>query len=164
MVLHHRDYHADNPFGTEVTADALVEDFELLDDWESRYRFLIELGRRLPAMPDCAKHEPNRIHGCQSQAWIACDEVDGRLWFLIDSDAHIVRGLIAIVMSAVNGQTAAAILSRDIRRLFDELDLVRHLSPTRGNGLNALVARVRAIAAAHDSRGDTSESTAGGWG
>ena len=76
----------------------------MLDDWESRYRYLIELGRRLPPLPDAVRTDANLIHGCQSQAWIGVDRANGKLRFLLDSDAHIVRGLIAILMSAVNDE------------------------------------------------------------
>jgi cysteine desulfuration protein SufE len=140
------DYHAANPFGTEVSSDALVDDFALLDDWETRYRYLIELGRRLPPMPDALRTEANRIHGCQSQAWIGVDRANGKLRFLLDSDAHIVRGLIAIVMSAVNNRTPQEVRAIDFDALFAKLDLLRHLSPARGNGLRSMVARVKATA------------------
>ena len=140
------DYHAKNPFGSEVTVDSVIEDFGVLDDWETRYRYLIELGRRLPPIPDELKTPANLIHGCQSQAWIGVEKTDGHLRFLLDSDAHIVRGLIAIVLSAVNGRTPEEIRGVDFDGLFAKLDLLRHLSPARGNGVRAMVARVRTAA------------------
>jgi cysteine desulfuration protein SufE len=123
--------------------------FSLLDDWEDRYRYIIELGRDLPALPDADKTPANYVHGCQSQVWIVADARDARLKFRLDSDALIVRGLIAILLAAFDDKTPAEILAFDIDALFDELDLKRHLSPTRGNGLVALVRRIQEIARAH---------------
>jgi cysteine desulfuration protein SufE len=123
--------------------------FSLLEDWEDRYRYIVELGRDLLPLPDADKTPANYVHGCQSQVWIVADEHDGRLKFRLDSDALIVRGLIAILLAAFDDKTPADILAFDIDALFDELDLKRHLSPTRGNGLAALVRRIREIARAH---------------
>ena len=124
------------------------DSFAFFDDWEDRYKFIIDLGRDVPPLPDAARIDANIVRGCQSQVWVVHDERDGHLYFTIDSDALIVRGLIAIVLAAFNGRTAAEILALDIDALFNELDLLRHLSPTRGNGLAALVRRIRDIAAA----------------
>ncbi len=140
-------YLAANPFGTEVQASEIVENFAFFDDWEDRYRFILDLSKQLPEMPDALKAPEHIIHGCQSQVWITHHSRDGRLYFVLDSDAHIVRGLIAIVLSALNARPAADILKADVDDLFAELDLIRHLSPTRGNGLRAMVARIRKIAA-----------------
>jgi cysteine desulfuration protein SufE len=139
----------DNPFGTRIHADEVRDNFTFLDDWEERYKFILELGRQLPDMPDVHKVPENVIHGCQSQAWIQHRIVDGRLYFMLDSDAHIVRGLIAIVMSALNAKPPETIATYDIDALFGELDLLRHLSATRGNGLRAMVMRIKGIATAH---------------
>jgi cysteine desulfuration protein SufE len=140
-------YHAANPYGTEVTVDSLIDDFSLIDDWESRYRYLIELGHRLPPLPDVLRTEANLIHGCQSQAWIRAERTNGKLRFMLDSDAHIVRGLIAILLAAVNDKTPEEIRAVDFEALFAKLDLLRHLSPGRGNGLRSMVARIKAVAA-----------------
>jgi cysteine desulfuration protein SufE len=126
--------------------DSIRESFEFFDDWEDRYRFVIDLGRQLPPLPDALKIDANIVRGCQSQVWIDYSLRDGRLQFRLDSDALIVRGLIAIVLAAFNDRTPTEILAYDIDGLFTELDLLRHLSPTRGNGLTALVRRIKSIA------------------
>ncbi len=127
--------------------DEIRESFAFFDDWEDRYKFIIDLGRGNPPMADALKIDANIVRGCQSQVWIDHRLTDGRLCFTIDSDALIVRGLIAIVLAAFDGRSPSAILAYDIDALFKELDLLRHLSPTRGNGLAALVRRIRDIAA-----------------
>ena len=129
-----------------ATPEVIREDFEFLDNWEDRYRYIIDLGRQLPAMPEALRTPANIIHGCQSQVWINPAVKDGRLQLELDSDAHIVRGLIAVVLSALNDKTPGDVLEYDVEGLFDDLDLLRHLSPTRGNGLTAMVARIRQIA------------------
>jgi cysteine desulfuration protein SufE len=139
----------DNPFGTRIQIDEVRESFAFLDDWEDRYRFILELGRQLPEMPAEHKRAENIVHGCQSQVWIRHWTEQGNLCFMLDSDAHIVRGLIAIVMSALNARPAEVVATYDVEQLFSELDLLRHLSATRGNGLKAMVARMQQTAAAH---------------
>jgi len=129
-----------------TTIDEIRDSFAFFDDWEDRYKFIIDLGRELPPMPDVLKVDANIVRGCQSQVWIDHRVDAGRLYFTIDSDALIVRGLIAIVLAAFDGKTASQILAYDIDGLFRDLDLLRHLSPTRGNGLAALVKRIRDIA------------------
>ena len=130
------------------SVDEIRDSFAFFDDWEDRYKFIIDLGRGLPPMADALKVDANIVRGCQSQVWIDYRLADGRMYFTLDSDAMIVRGLIAIVLAAFNGRTPDAILAYDIDALFKELDLMRHLSPTRGNGLTALVRRIRDIATA----------------
>jgi cysteine desulfuration protein SufE len=122
------------------------ETFALLDDWEDRYRYVIELGKSLPVMPDDGRVPENIVHGCQSQVWIRHHVRDGRLVFALDSDALIVRGLIAIVLAALDDKTPEELLAVDVDALFDELALKRHLSPSRGNGLSAMVERIRRTA------------------
>ncbi|MGO1500917.1 MAG: SufE family protein, partial [Marinobacter sp.] len=124
--------------------------FEFLDDWEDRYAFIIDLGKQLPAFPDDARIEENYVHGCQSQVWVIShfDETSGKLYLLIDSDAMIVRGLAAMITIALNGKTPRDLLATDIDELFERLDLFRHISPTRGNGLRSMVGKIRDIAAA----------------
>ncbi len=122
------------------------ETFAMLDDWEDRYRFIIELGKSLPSLPDSAKTEDHIVHGCQSQVWIVYRVDGGRLVFELDSDALIVRGLIAIVLAALNNRRPEDLLAVNMNALFEELALQRHLSPTRGNGLNAMVQRIRETA------------------
>ena len=128
--------------------DEIRESFAFFDDWEDRYKFIIDLGRGIPPMAEALKIDANIVRGCQSQVWIDHRLEDGRLYFTLDSDAMIVRGLIAIVLAAFDGRTPKAILAYDIDGLFSDLDLLRHLSPTRGNGLVALVRRIREIATA----------------
>ncbi|MEZ5560801.1 MAG: SufE family protein [Pseudomonadales bacterium] len=125
--------------------------FAFFDDWEDKYRFVIELGRALPVMADTERTEEHLIRGCQSQVWLISQIDDhGRLHLELDSDAHIVRGLIAIVLAAYDGHTPAEVLAFDIEGLFEDLALLQHLSPTRGNGLRAMVTRIREAAAAHN--------------
>ena len=135
-----------SPFGRSITIDDVQQNFDFFDDWEDRYRFIIDLGKQLPSMDDALKIPANIIHGCQSQVWIATARDGDRLEFELDSDAHIVRGLIAIVLSAVNARSAAEIRDYDLLGLFDRLDLINHLSPARGNGLAAMVKRIQGIA------------------
>lgn len=139
----------DNPLGRDTTLDDVLDAFELLDDWEERYAYIIDLGKQLPDFPDDERVEENYVHGCQSQVWLIhhFDEDSDRLYLLIDSDAMIVRGLAAIILVALNGKTPRDLLTTDVDELFEELDLFRHISPTRGNGLRAMVGRIRDIAA-----------------
>ena len=133
------------------SADALAElrsSFDFFDSWEDRYRFVIDLGKRLPTLPPASRIDANLVRGCQSQVWLvpSYDAASNRLHLAIDSDAHIVRGLIAIVLAAYQNRSPEHILRFDMEGLFDELDLLAHLSPTRGNGLKAMVGRIRTIA------------------
>jgi len=134
-------------FGSEITADDIIENLSFLDDWEERYRYIIELGRELPSLADIHRREENLIRGCQSQVWLVHEQADGELLFEVDSDAFIVKGLLAVVLAAYNNKTPAQILAFDIDDYFAKLDLMRHLSPTRGSGLQAMVVRIREIAA-----------------
>lgn len=136
---------------TSFSLEEIRESFAFFDDWEDKYRFVIDLGKSLPPFPDCARREENLVRGCQSQVWLDAtfDAEAGTLNLAIDSDAHIVRGLIAIVLAAYQDRTPAEILDFDIEGLFEELALLKHLSPTRGNGLRALVTRIRELAARH---------------
>ena len=128
--------------------EELKETFAFFDDWEDKYRFVIDLGKDLPGLDDPDRIEANLIRGCQSQVWLTHDLAsDGTLHFHMDSDAFIVRGLISIVLSALNGKKPDDILQFDIEGLFSELQLLQHLSPTRGNGLRAMIERIRQIAA-----------------
>ncbi len=126
----------------------LKDTFAFFDDWEDKYRFIIDLGKELPGLPEAAKQESNLIRGCQSQVWLIHQQEGKLMHFTMDSDAHIVRGLIAVVLIAVNNQSADAISAFDVEGLFAELDLIAHLSVTRGNGLRAMIARIKDIAAA----------------
>lgn len=128
-------------------------DFEVLDDWEDRYRYVIELGRALEPLPDALHTESNKVRGCASQVWLftTVDPAgDGppRLRFQGDSDAHIVRGLIAILFAIYDGKSADEILATDAQAVFAELGLTEHLTPQRSNGLASMVARIQADARA----------------
>ncbi len=130
-----------------ATTDEILEDIEFFDDWEERYKYIIDLGKDLPAM-DSALQTPERlVKGCQSNVWLDVDmNSQQELLFVVDSDAIIVKGLLALVMAAFYGKTAKDVLAFDIDAYFIQLDLARHLSPTRGNGLKAIVAKIQAIA------------------
>ena len=144
-----KEQFLNNPLGQTTTLDDVMEDFDFLDDWEERYAYIIDLGKQLPAFPEEDRVEENYVHGCQSQVWLIhhYDEASGKLFLLIDSDAMIVRGLAAIILVALNGKTPRELLATDIDELFERLDLFRHISPTRGNGLRAMVGKIRDIAA-----------------
>ena len=137
-----------------MTIDDIVADFELLDDWEDRYRYVIELGRGLEPLPDEARTPANKVQGCVSQVWLATSFAKNgspsgpELHFIGDSDAHIVRGLIAILLAMYSGQPAEKILGMDAVAVFDRLGLRDHLTPQRSNGLMSMVKRIRADAQA----------------
>ena len=132
-----------------MNVDQLVENFELLGPWEERYRYLIELGRKLPPMPDQEKTEANKVRGCMSQVWLTHELQPGtppRLAFHGDSDAHIVKGLIALLFLLVSGRTAEEIRALDIGSIFTRLGLENHITMNRRNGFYAMVERIRALA------------------
>ena len=133
--------------------DDIVENFELLDEWDDRYRYVIELGRTLPPLADEAHVEANKVRGCASQVWLITHvKPDGSggptLSFEGDSDAHIVRGLVAILFALYSGKPAKEILDTDAEALFTKLGLRENLTPQRSNGLRAMVERIRAEAKA----------------
>lgn len=132
-----------NPFGDSITTDDIIENLGFFDSWEDRYRYIIDLGRELPDFAGELRSEERLVRGCQSQVWIDVAEADKRLQLSADSDAFIVKGLLAVVLAAYNNKTSAQILDFDIEAYFEELGLMRHLSATRGNGLRAMVARIR---------------------
>ena len=148
-----KEQFLNNPLGKDTTLEDVLDAFEFLDDWEERYAYIIDLGKQLPGFPDDERVEENYVHGCQSQVWLIhrYDEDSGKLFLLIDSDAMIVRGLAAIILVALNGKTPRELLATDIDELFEQLDLFRHISPTRGNGLRAMVGKIRDIAAAESA-------------
>jgi cysteine desulfuration protein SufE len=134
-----------------TTIDAIVENFTLLDQWDDRYRYVIELGRALPPLAESAHVEANKVQGCASQVWllshVAPDgTADPILTFEGDSDAHIVRGLVAILLALYSGKPARDILATDAIALFDRIGLRENLTPQRSNGLRSMVERIRAEA------------------
>jgi cysteine desulfuration protein SufE len=137
---------AASPFGHSISSDDILDTLGFFDSWEDRYKYIIDLGKELPEMSPALHTEERLVRGCQSQVWIDTRVQDGRLQLAVDSDAFIVKGLLAIVLAAYNNKTAAAVLAFDIDGYFEQLDLLRHLSPTRGNGLRAMVQRIQEIA------------------
>lgn len=127
----------------------VIEDFDFLDSWEERLRYVVELGRELPPMPEHEKTDENRMYGCQSRVWIVSEYSDAlppTLSFRGASDAQIVQGLIMIVFAIVDGKTADFIVEYDIKGLFEQLGLASHLTPSRANGLNQLVQTIKQTA------------------
>lgn len=140
------------------TIDEVYDAFALIDDWEERYAYLIELGRALPPLADAERTEENRVRGCVSQVWLVHDaeeREDGRrtLVFRGDSDAMIVKGLVAVVLGLMNHKTPAEIATLDVEKALAPLDLGAHLTPQRSNGLAAMVKRMKAEAAAAMAEG-----------
>ncbi len=130
----------------------LVDNFEFLDDWEERYRMLIDMGRDLPEFPEEARTEANRVDGCTSNVWLITEIEDGqppRLHFRADSDAFIVKGLVAILLMAYSGRTPEEIQGTDIEALFNQLGLSKQLTPNRRDGFFAMVRRIHGLAAEH---------------
>ena len=123
--------------------EILVEEFDLLGDWEQRYRYLIDMGKALPPFPEDARDDAHRVKGCVSQVWLVTRREDDRLVFEADSDAHIVRGLAALLIRLYSGRTAEEIRSVDARDVLARIGLAEHLSPQRSNGLNSMIARIQ---------------------
>jgi cysteine desulfuration protein SufE len=131
-----------------MTIDDIRENFELLEDWDDRYRYVIELGRTLEPMPEAEHSVANKVQGCVSQVWLSkklerSDAGEALLKYRGDSDAHIVRGLVAILLTLYSGQTPQQILATDAIAIFDEFGFREHLTPQRSNGLRAMVERIR---------------------
>lgn len=131
--------------------DEIIDNFALLDEWDDRYRYVIELGRTLPPLADAAHNDANKVRGCTSQVWLVTHvKPDGAggpvLTFEGDSDAHIVRGLVAILFAVYSGKSAREILGTDAIAIFDRLGLRENLTPQRSNGLRSMVERIRADA------------------
>ena len=127
--------------------DEIVANFELIDDWEERYRYLIELGREMPPLPEEAHSDANKVQGCASQVWLDIRPEgaapDPTLNFAGDSDAHIVKGLVALLVALLSGRPASRILATDPIAEFEKLGLSAHLTPQRSNGLRSMVNRIR---------------------
>jgi cysteine desulfuration protein SufE len=135
----------DSPFGVAITSDDIVEKMATFRGWEDRYRQVIQWGKKLPQMPEELKSEQVTVTGCESQVWLVAQQ-DGDVWhFCADSDARIVRGLIALVMAAFDGKTSQQIQAFDIDDYFAKIGLVDHLSPSRGNGLKAIVEQIKQL-------------------
>lgn len=132
-----------NPFGTEITSADIIDALSFFDSWEDRYKYIIDLGKELPELDDAYKTDDFIVRGCQSKVWLVPQRDGDKITFAADSDAFIVKGLLAVVLAAYNGKTASEIRSFDIEAYFNELNLLKHLSATRGNGLRAMVQRIR---------------------
>lgn len=129
-----------------ASLDKIMDDFSFLDDWEDRYRYVIELGKALPDLADEKKTAENKVQGCASQVWVVShsdEAADPVLTFEGDSDAHIVRGLVAIVLATYSGKKASEIAALDAIDVFGKIGLVEHLSSQRANGLRSMVNRIR---------------------
>lgn len=132
-----------------MNVEALIENFQALGPWEERYRYLIELGRKLPPMPDADKTEASKVRGCMSQVWLTSKTLPGPvLEFRGDSDAHIVRGLIALLFRLYSGRRPEEILALDVKSVFERLGLENHITMNRRNGFYSMVERIRALAQA----------------
>jgi len=128
----------------------LYDTFEVLDEWMERYKYLIDLGRSLPELTEHERVDANKVTGCISQVWLVADppDAEGRLTFRADSDAHIVKGLIAVALILFSGHTAAEIASTDPANVYERLGLDQHLSVNRRNGFVSMMARIKELAAA----------------
>lgn len=134
-----------HPFGSEITTTDIIAQMQIATGWEDRYRNVIQLGKKLPLLDDSYKQDQLKISGCESQVWLHHQVVDDHYYFIADSDARIVRGLITLVLAAYHGKTAAEIDAFDINAYFDDLGLITHLSPSRGNGLKAIVEQIKQL-------------------
>lgn len=129
-----------------ASIQTIRDDFSFLDEWEDRYRYVIELGEALPPFPDSARDEVHKVRGCVSQVWLLTDREAGEdpvIRFQGDSDAHIVRGLVAIMLALFSGRRASEILATDAEELLRSLGLDEHLTPQRANGLRSMVKRIK---------------------
>jgi cysteine desulfuration protein SufE len=131
----------------DTSFDDVLDTFEFLDDWEDRYKFIIDLGRKLDPLSDDEMVDAFKVRGCQSKVWLIPDVSADRINLRGDSDAHIVKGLVALMLLIYSGKTAAEILAIDAKAVLGQLGLSAHLSPMRANGLFSMVERIRDIAA-----------------
>ena len=131
--------------------DEIIEEFSGLDDWMDRYQLLIDMGGETEPLPDSDKVEQNLIDGCQSRVWLVCDEKEGRLYFRAESDALIVKGIVTLLIRVLSGHTPDEILDADLY-FIEKIGLREHLSPTRSNGLLAMLKQIRAYAMAFKAK------------
>ena len=124
--------------------DDIAADFTFIDDWDEKYRYLIDLGRRLEPLSDGERSEANKVRGCASQVWLVEDEADGKLSLRGDSDAAIVKGLVAVVIALFGGRTRDEVRALDADAKLAELDLAEHITPQRSNGLASMIRRLKA--------------------
>ena len=136
----------------EESQREIIEEFSEMDDWMDRYQLLIDMGEEQAPLPAEEKNESNLIDGCQSRVWIVCDEQDGRLHFRAESDALIVKGIIALLIRVINDHTPQEILNAKLH-FIDDIGLREHLSPTRSNGLLAMIKQINFYALAYKAKG-----------
>ena len=136
----------DRPLTLPDGIDEIVDNFSFLDDWEDRYGYLIELGNALTPVPEEQMVDANKVQGCVSQVWLISEYADGKLHFKGASDAHIVRGLVAVALSIFSNKTPAQIAELDEQETFIAIGLAEHLTPQRSNGLKSLVGKIKATA------------------
>lgn len=133
--------------GKDITSEDIIDQISFFDNWEEKYAFIIDLGKQLPVCENCDCIDENEVKGCQSQVWITPFKNDeGKFVFRANSDAIIVKGLLAIILTAYNYKTREEILAFDIEEYFSQINLLNHLSQVRGNGIKAMVERIRNIA------------------
>ena len=137
---------SNHPFGHSISSDDIKDTLGFVDSWDERYKYIIDLGKDLPELPVAKRTEDRLVRGCQSQVWIDEHIEEGKVQLAVDSDAFIVKGLLCIILAAYNNRTPQDILDFDIDAYFAELELLNHLSASRGNGLRAMVARIQSIA------------------
>lgn len=135
-----------------MSIDEIIDNFSYLDDWEDRYKYVIELGKELEPMPEVLQVDANKVRGCSSQVWLSThisnEGSEPRLHFLGNSDAHIVRGLVSITLAIFNDKTASEIVNIDIESIFQKIQLREHISAQRSNGLNSMLQRIKVDAQA----------------
>lgn len=132
--------------GKSITADDILEQADFFDDWEEKYAFIIDLGKQLPAFPPNLKNADHEVKGCQSDVWISHEKQGEQFIFHADSEAIIVKGLLAIILAVYNYKTAEQIRAFDIEGYFEKLDLLNHISNVRGNGIQAMLSRIQHLA------------------
>ncbi len=138
-------FFENNPYGNQLSESDIVSKMQTLSGWEQRYRQVIQWGKKLPSLDEALRNEQVTVAGCESQVWLLGELVEDKWQFAADSDARIVRGLIAIALAALNNKTAQEIQGFDIDGYFESLGLIEHLSPSRGNGLKAIVDQIKGM-------------------
>ena len=135
-----------HPFGHDITLDGLFQDFQKSKSWEDKYRQLIQLSRKLPALPDELKTTENEIKGCENRVWLGVElNNDGKYHIYGDSDGRIVKGLLAVILTTVENKTAQEIANIDILAIFEQLGLANQISQSRTDGVNAIIARLKSL-------------------
>lgn len=129
----------------------IIEEFALFDNWEDKYEYIIDMGKKLPLLSDEHKKEENKIRGCQSTVWMVSEFRDGKIWFHADSDAMIVKGLISMLIRVLSGQTPQDIIAADMK-FIDAIGMSSHLAQTRSNGLRSMIKQMKLDAMAWEAR------------